>query len=345
MKIRFARFVFIIFCVLHPFFAISQEISGSVFDENKKPMQGVSIYLDGTTTGTSTDVNGEFSIKSQKISTSLVISYVGYETVYLSDPFQNKNQKFYLTVKNESLKEIVIRKELFSRNQKMKIFRAYFLGRTKAGKLCKIINEDDIDFDYDYDKNTLTATSKNPVKIVNSYLGYDVNFDIYKFNIFFNSKSISEHNVVKSMFLGTTLYKTTSESDVFIKRRKNVFYGSAAHFYRNLTKGIWDKKNFLLFKGSSVTRANEHFLVTKETNLYKVTVLKNDLSKIVMDNKNFKANFNLLYNKKEQSRVIFSTNTFFVDDFGNNTDGENIEFGGALSESKLGDLLPINYEP
>ncbi len=59
----------------------------------------------------------------------------------------------------------------------------------------------------------------------------------------------------------------------------------------------------------------------------------------------FKANFSLLYNKKLQSRVIFSTDTFYVDDFGNNSDGENIEFGGALSDSKIGDLLPINYKP
>ena len=87
------------------------------------------------------------------------------------------------------------------------------------------------------------------------------------------------------------------------------------------------------------------YIPSSNSNLYKVTVLKNDLTKIVIDNNNFKANFNLLYNKNAQSRVIFSTNTFFVDDFGNNTDGENIEFGGALSESKLGDLLPINYEP
>ncbi len=259
MKIKFLKISFIIICFFSSFKCISQEIKGTIFDENKKPVQGVSIYLDGTTTGTSTDINGEFSIKSLKINTSLIISFVGYETIYVNDPFQNNNQKFYLTVKNESLQEIVIRKELFTRKQKMKVFKAYFLGRTKAGKLCKIMNEDDIDLQYDYDKNILSATSKNPVQIVNSYLGYDVSFDIYKFNIFFNFKSIKETDVSRSLFLGTTLYKTTSESEQVTKRRKHVFYGSKAHFFRNLTKGIWDKKNFLLFKGSFQTIPSEYF--------------------------------------------------------------------------------------
>ena len=345
MKIKFVKLSFIVVCILSSFLCISQEIKGTVFDENKKPVQGVSIYLDGTTTGTSTDLNGEFSIKSQKINTSLIISSVGYETIYVSDPFQNNNQKFYLTVKNESLQEIVIRKELFTRKQKMRVFKAYFLGKTKAGKLCKIANEQDIELEYDYDKNILSATSKIPVQIINSYLGYDLSFDIYKFNIYFNVKSISEFDVNKSMFLGTTLYKTTSESEQIINRRKNVFYGSKAHFFKNLTKGIWDKKDFILFKGSFQVNASEHFLVTNEINLYKITILKNDLSKIIMSKDVFKANFNLLYNKKLQSRVIFNTVTFYVDDFGNNSDGEKIEFGGALSESKIGDLLPINYEP
>lgn len=345
MEIKFVKLFLIAVCILSSFLSISQEIKGTVFDENKNPIQGVSIYLDGTTTGTSTDLNGEFSIKSQKINTSLIISFIGYETIYVNEPFKNNNQKFYLAVKNESLPEIVIRKELFTRKQKMRVFKAYFLGKTKAGKLCKIANEKDIEFEYDYDKNILSATSKIPVQIINSYLGYDLSFDIYKFTIHFNSKSISEFDVTNSLFLGTTLYKSISESEQVIQRRKSIFYGSKAHFFKNLTKGNWDKKNFILFKGSFQVNANEHFLITNELNFYKVNILQNDFSKIIKSKDVFKASFNLLYNNKLQSRVIFHAATFYVDDFGNNSDGDKIEFGGTLAKGKVGDLLPLNYEP
>ena len=50
-------FLFLIAFSLHSF---GQTLEGSVFDENKNPVMGVSIYLDGTTIETSTDENGKY---------------------------------------------------------------------------------------------------------------------------------------------------------------------------------------------------------------------------------------------------------------------------------------------
>ena len=57
----------------------AQQITGSVSDDNGLPLPGASIVIQGTSDGTTTDFDGNFSIESSQGS-SLVISYVGYES-------------------------------------------------------------------------------------------------------------------------------------------------------------------------------------------------------------------------------------------------------------------------
>ena len=59
-------------------FAQSKEIKGKVLDaSNGEPLPGVSVVVKGTTTGTATDFNGEFSLIVSK-GQILVCSFVGY---------------------------------------------------------------------------------------------------------------------------------------------------------------------------------------------------------------------------------------------------------------------------
>ncbi len=56
----------------------SAQISGTVIDENGVPLGGASVVKKGTTTGTTTDFDGNFSIDAI-IGESLVVSYIGFE--------------------------------------------------------------------------------------------------------------------------------------------------------------------------------------------------------------------------------------------------------------------------
>ena len=55
-------------------------IKGKVTDENGKPLAKASVMIKGTQYGTTTDENGEFSLKKNDNVSILVISYVGYES-------------------------------------------------------------------------------------------------------------------------------------------------------------------------------------------------------------------------------------------------------------------------
>ena len=61
-------------------------MTGQVIDENKEPMIGVSILIVGTSTGTVTDFDGNYTLNVPKDSKELQFSYVGYETKVITIP-------------------------------------------------------------------------------------------------------------------------------------------------------------------------------------------------------------------------------------------------------------------
>lgn len=59
-------------------------VVGRVVDASGEPLIGVNILLQGTTTGTLTNIDGEFAMDVPSSSSVLVISYIGYQTKELS---------------------------------------------------------------------------------------------------------------------------------------------------------------------------------------------------------------------------------------------------------------------
>ncbi len=60
-------------------FAQQITIRGRVLDENKEPMPGVAVVIDGTTTGTTTNADGEFTLTADRgRANSISCSFVGY---------------------------------------------------------------------------------------------------------------------------------------------------------------------------------------------------------------------------------------------------------------------------
>ncbi len=56
------------------------KVEGSIVDENGEPLIGVNIQVKGSQQGTSTDINGHFSLENIDDNAVLVVSYIGYQT-------------------------------------------------------------------------------------------------------------------------------------------------------------------------------------------------------------------------------------------------------------------------
>ncbi|RXG12624.1 SusC/RagA family TonB-linked outer membrane protein [Leeuwenhoekiella aestuarii] len=78
MKIKFTGLLTLLLAlVVQISFAQTKEVTGTVTDGSGVPLPGVNIVIKGTTTGTQTDFDGNYSI-SASIGETLVFSYVGF---------------------------------------------------------------------------------------------------------------------------------------------------------------------------------------------------------------------------------------------------------------------------
>lgn len=91
----------------NPGSATSQTITGTVKDAKGEALIGVNVLLKGTQVGTSTDVNGKFSIKVPGTKTVLVFSYIGYASTEVTVGNQ-KTIDVVLTETESTLNEVVV---------------------------------------------------------------------------------------------------------------------------------------------------------------------------------------------------------------------------------------------
>jgi len=78
---KFKAFIFLVALLLNvsSVFAQSNTVRGTVTDQNGDLLIGVSVSIKGTTTGTMTDLDGNYTIQADR-SNTLVFTYVGYQT-------------------------------------------------------------------------------------------------------------------------------------------------------------------------------------------------------------------------------------------------------------------------
>ena len=73
------RAVFSLCLILFAVVAHAQNISGNITDESGVPLPGANVIIEGTSTGVSTDFDGNFQIQAQA-GQVLQISFIGYTT-------------------------------------------------------------------------------------------------------------------------------------------------------------------------------------------------------------------------------------------------------------------------
>ena len=78
---RWQRLLFLALMAVCSTVAMAQgKVSGTVVDAQGEPVIGASVIVKGTTTGTVTDFDGNFTIPSVPAKANLEISYIGFKT-------------------------------------------------------------------------------------------------------------------------------------------------------------------------------------------------------------------------------------------------------------------------
>ncbi len=80
MKQNLLKRSILFLCIMFPLFLFAQgTVSGSVSDETGTPLPGVNVVIEGTSRGTTSDFDGNFSIDVSSFPATLVFSSLGYE--------------------------------------------------------------------------------------------------------------------------------------------------------------------------------------------------------------------------------------------------------------------------
>src|SRR3979490_1107230 len=102
-------YILLLFLSLLSVQAMAQvRISGKITDEkDNQPLSGVTIKVKGTSTGTVSDLNGNYSISVQNADAVLVFSYTGY-TSQESKAGPGAVLNIQLSSKSSALNEVVV---------------------------------------------------------------------------------------------------------------------------------------------------------------------------------------------------------------------------------------------
>lgn len=320
----------------------AQAIKGRVTDMENNPLIGASVYIDGTTIGDVSDTKGNFSFEiSSPINASMVCSYIGYKTAYIGEV---SDMVFYLIKMEEDvsvLQEVRVTNNPFSREELMKFFEESIIGVGKVAQNCTLKNPETISFYYNTQTLVLKTYAEEPLILENQYLGYEITYELLNYEAIFNRFSLKTDYLRSCIFAGTSSFKELATKNKYEKRRGKAYENSTLSFFRAMAKDQLVENGYQLYVKRFPVKASG-FLTVKEAKGGKEVLIHAQDKKYKP--KEYQAEFSITYKGKEQSHVLFNTPSIYIDQFGLYSPFYQVLFSGAMSNKKLGLMLPADYK-
>lgn len=347
---------FLVICfLLFSAFSLSygQILSGKVCDAyTKKPIPGVDVYFEGTSISTVTDKNGDFKLPIYKVmNTNLIIHHLSYKLGVYASPFDQVPKIIYLEEDTQRLSEVVVSvTDQYSRVQKMKIFKEFFMGSDKIGKSCYILNEDDVNLYYNKSIKTLIATAKKPLIIRNRYLGYEITFLLKAFTVEYSRENtLNKRYLVESYYAGMPVFKDLfpDQDKEMEKRRMKAYEESSKRFFKSLVNNTLKESKFSLWINGYPTILEEHFRTKDTLSMKMLQIIPNQIesSNNPLKVKKGYAKISVYDKNNNMTDMLFRTDRLLVDMFGNINAPDKVAFYGYWGEHRLGHMLPLEYDP
>ena len=225
--------IFLLYISSITFVFAQSRVDGRVTDkESGEPLVGVNIFFSKTTWGTTTDNNGFYSIKNIPYGKyEMIISMIGYELIKQDAiVFDNEriSMNFKLIPEPIQMNEVIVTAKSNKRWKKnLAIFDRVFLGESKNGRACKILNEYVLSFQIE--GGALNATASQPLEIENSSLGYRIKYYLDEFTV--------DNSYIR--YAGDSFFvkmepKSERQRRKWEKNRKVAYKGSLRHLLTTL---------------------------------------------------------------------------------------------------------------
>jgi hypothetical protein len=86
---------------------VVQTVSETVIDESNAPLPGVNVLVKGTTVGTTTDIDGRYTLEVENETSVLIFSFIGYSSQEVTVGSRSTID-ITLTPDIQSLQEVVV---------------------------------------------------------------------------------------------------------------------------------------------------------------------------------------------------------------------------------------------
>ncbi|HEY2720937.1 MAG TPA: carboxypeptidase-like regulatory domain-containing protein, partial [Chitinophagaceae bacterium] len=168
-------------------------VTGKVVDSTSmEPLYGASVFCQNTTSGTTTDKQGEFSLPLKSGGYELIVSFTGYQTREIRITSNDNTPLQIQMVKEEkSMQEVIIKSsnEVADGWDKYgKFFLENFIGATPFASQCTLQNPDAVHFYYYKKSDKLKVLATDPIVIVNKALGYNLRYQLDSFMYYYKTQ-------------------------------------------------------------------------------------------------------------------------------------------------------------
>lgn len=225
-------------------------VTGVVVDrETQEPLPFANVFIDNSTLGIATDLEGRFKIDNiPDIGFNLVVSYVGYKSKTI--PFnykqevQNRNFIIEMEIDPIALESIQVigrsRKRKSKDDRRLyKRFEEEFLGKSDNAKDCEIVNPEVLEFEILDSLDNYRVTAEDILYIENRALGFRIGYLLEEFRF----ESGTKVNIGSAQFKELEP-KSRRQYRMWEEAREVAYNGSVLHFLNSLITGRVEAEGF-----------------------------------------------------------------------------------------------------
>lgn len=337
---------------------------GQVRDaKTSEPLPFANVFLNNTTLGTVTNVDGEFDFKIKELGDyELVVSFVGYETHKVKVTVgEDKNDLGIIKLVPSEIQLGVVevsgtRDKEWGRN--LKKFKKAFFGENKFAEFCEILNPWVIDFPKEKAGNRFRAVATEPIEIENKALGYNMLFYLTDF-----WKEPTQYAITGNVLFREIKSVNANEIASWESNRRKSYRQSTQYLFKAIIDHCVSKEGFNLYadtqeSGSTISRSAQFYsdlgkgvirydtnmMVTpdKQPGFYRITLLK----RLEVHDVKERARVRTYQDVSGQVSWINLKNDYVIV----NKDGvainpSEIIVSGDMSSGRVASMLPLNYRP
>jgi CarboxypepD_reg-like domain len=297
--------------------AIAQiSITGSVVETGTaKPVAAASVFVSNSSSGTSTDVYGNFILKKPPAGKfTLVVSCIGYETFVKDFDAGKINLKIRIELRQKTadLREVIVTPQ--DKNGWINwgdLFIEHFIGTSVYARGCKIKNPSILKFRRDYKDSILTVSADEPLIIENRLLGYIIKYELKEFTYFFPGNTVR--------YSGYPLFEEMVADDkkTELKYRENrmkAYDISLVHFIRSLYNETTEAEGFRItrkinnktieVKKSVAMKAQEYNGVESYDTIYEISNTNTQIKIVAIENADAQKNNSEMSDKSSMANIF-----------------------------------------